>query len=193
MTFDVRGMRMKYVSLLAAVLLLASAALAGEKIQDKEIGVELTAPDGFKKPEQNLPFPDVVGDVRSLLVSEKFENDSGFLMIHRMPIPGGQSYEEFRTGLGDGIQERFGAAYKLHSLKDEEFSGRKAFVYDITLPGDGKLPTPEGTNKHRLIWAVFKDDDKHALGLVFQAREDQWSTMEPRFTATLKSLKIEKK
>jgi hypothetical protein len=177
--------------LLAVGLLLAVAAGAAwaEKFEDKQLGIALTAPEGFAAGPNAGKKDDFIGEQKAIFASPDVQNNAAILLIHHMDLPGGMDYATLKGGLADLLKNVFAAGFKVVKQEELKTEGLTGFMLDFECPGDGTKPAPGGNVPHHVRWYLVQDGDKKLVGLLYAAREAAWKDVEPKFTASANSLK----
>ena len=169
-------------------LTLAVAALAAEKFEDKAAGLRVTAPEGFTTAAQLPSIPDEIGKPKVLFTDKNYENNGGQLLIHLMDLPGGAEYAAFKTDLVATLKDYFGDGFKLHKQEDVAVGKQVGFSIEFEGPGNGKMPEPGGTIPHHIRWVLVRDGNERLMGFVYHCRESAWKELEPKFSASQKTL-----
>lgn len=179
---------MKPFALLAVLaMLLGSAALAAEKFEDPEIKISIQAPEGFTALETKPELPPQLGPIKAVLADKTNPKKAAFLLVHHLPLDGG--YEDFKQQIPQVLAERLGTTFKLSRQEDTKVGAFSGFLLEFEAPGDGKLPVDGGTYRHHVRWYLLRDGESKLLGLIYHSLEDDWKELEPKYAASVKSLK----
>jgi hypothetical protein len=109
-----------------------------------------------------------------------------------MDPPDGAAYDQFKGSWSQALGEYFSnGGYKLLGQEDLEAADRAGFSLEFECPGNGKRPDPNGTEKHHVRWYFLKDGSK-VIGVLYTSREADWKDLEPKVTASFKSVKAAK-
>lgn len=181
---------MRKLAMMGVLLALTTgmARAATLSFQDKELGIKLQAPDGFTKPDALPPFPEGLGPVKVLYADQEHPKHAAFTLIHRMELPAGTEFKNLQPGLEALLKEQFGASLKFLSQQEVKVGQREGFLLDFEAPGNGQMPEANGTIRHHVRWYVLKDDGTHVIGIVYHSVEDAWKELEPKYTASFKSV-----
>jgi hypothetical protein len=181
---------MRGLALIGVLLALTTgmARAAAVSFQDKELDIKLQVPDGFTKPDALLPFPDELGPVKALYADLEHPQSAAFTLIHRMELPAGMEFKNLQTGLEAILKEQLGASLKFLSQQEVKAGKREGFLLDFEAPDNGRMPEANGTIRHHVRWYVLKDDPTHVIGIVYHSVEDAWKELEPKYTASFKSV-----
>jgi hypothetical protein len=179
---------MKPFALLAVLAtLIGSAALAAEKFEDPQIKLSIQAPEGFTPPEAKPELPPQLGEIKAVFADKTDPKKSAFLLIHHMTLDGG--YEDFKQQIPQVLSERLGTTYKLSRQEDTQVGKYSGFLLEFEAPGDGRLPVDGGTFRHHVRWYLLRDGEDKLVGLIYHSLEDAWKELEPKYAASLKTLK----
>jgi len=171
------------------LVLAAGAALAAEKFEDKQLGISVTAPEGFGAAADLGKRDDFIGEPKALFASPDAQNNAAILLIHHMEIPGGADYATFKGAFADQLKTIFMDGFKLLKQEDLKVDKLTGFMLDFECPGDGTKPQPGGSTPHHVRWYLVREGDKKLVGLIYTGREAAWKDISPKFEASAKTLK----
>ena len=172
-----------------AILLVAAGAWGAEKFEDKALGIALEAPEGFEALADRPELPSALGEVKAIFGHKERAGTAGLLFVHHMEIPDGEAYDAFKTQIGERLQGLYGVDFKVVKQEDIEVAGRKGFVLEFQVPGNGMLPEPNGNVQHHVRWHLLRDGETRLIGIAFHSRESAWKDLAPKFDASYKTLK----
>lgn len=181
---------MKLFALAATLLALFTIpALAANTFKDDTLKVQVEAPADFAKSTRDVQLPEALGTVKGAFDHNNAERTGGQFILHHMEIPAGADYSGFKTSLPERVNEFLNGKAKVVRQEDVEVGKLKGFLLEFEAPGDGKLPSPDGTIAHHVRWYLLRDGEDKLLGLVYHSREEAWKDLDPQFAASLKTFK----
>lgn len=170
------------------IALTTGMARAAVSFQDKELGIKLDVPEGFTKPDQAPTFPEELGPVKAVYGDLQHPQRAAFTLIHRMELPAGLEFRALQPSLEATLKERLGTGFKILTEQEVKSGKREGFLIDFEAMGNGRLPEANGTIKHHVRWYVLRDDATHVIGVIYHSVEDAWKELEPKYSASFKSL-----
>jgi hypothetical protein len=180
---------MKRFAIITALVALAATSAFAAKFEDKDLKLSIEAPAGFTKQAETPQISDRLGEHKAIYVDTQEPKRVAFMLVHHMELPEGADYAIFKQQLPDVLKEYLGNSLKLNRQEDTEVGKFSGFMVDFEGPGDGKLPTADGTFRHHVRWYLLRDGDKKLVGLIYHSLEDAWKDLEPKVQASIKSAK----
>lgn len=180
---------MKLLALASALLSLITLPALAASFKDEALKVEVEAPADFNKSTMEVQLPEALGSVKGAFDHKNSERSGGQFILHHMPIPAEADYNGFKSSLPERVNEFLNGKAKVVRQEDVELGKFKGFLFEFEAPGDGKLPSPDGTIAHHVRWYLLRDGEDNLIGLVYHSREEAWKELEPKFAASLKTVK----
>lgn len=178
----------KWLMVVLLLSLTTGLARAAERFQDQELGLKLEAPEGFTAPDQKPSLPEQLGAVKAIYGDLQHPQRAAFVLIHRMELPAGLDAKGLQQGLETTLKEQLGPSFKILNQQEVKVGKRNGFLLDFEAPGNGRLPEANGTIRHHVRWYLLHDGPEHVIGVVYHSVEDAWKELEPKYTASFKSV-----